>query len=213
MLKVSKQKNLSTRQKVIKMTENNLVNETLLQENVDIEALVEALLLISDEPLTSLSLASTLGLTVDKIDAAFDSLVKKYNSESSGIEIRSVAGGYRFYTKPELGAWIERYVRDGQVARLTQASLETLAVVAYKQPVTRARISAIRGVNVDGVVKTLENRGLIEIVKTDHDTGALLYGTTTLFLEKLGVSNLTYLPEIAGLLPDISADFTDIDEL
>ncbi len=213
MLKVSKQKNLSTRQKVIKMTENNLVNETLLQENVDIEALVEALLLISDEPLTSLSLASTLGLTVDKIDAAFDSLVKKYNSESSGIEIRSVAGGYRFYTKPELGAWIERYVRDGQVARLTQASLETLAVVAYKQPVTRARISAIRGVNVDGVVKTLENRGLIEIVKTDHDTGALLYGTTTLFLEKLGVSNLTDLPEIAGLLPDISADFTDIDEL
>ncbi len=195
------------------MTENQLVNETLLNENVDIEALVEALLLISDEPLTSLGLAATLGFTVDKIDAAFNSLVKRYNADSHGIEIRTVAGGYRFYTKSDLGAWIERYVRDGQMARLTQASLETLAVVAYKQPVTRARISAIRGVNVDGVVKTLETRGLIEIVQTDHESGALLYGTTALFLEKMGISGLNELPEIAGLLPDISADFSDIDEL
>ena len=196
-----------------KMTEIQPVNETLLNENVDIEALVEALLLISDEPLTSLGLASTLGITVDKIDAAFDSLVKQYNLDNRGIEIRSVAGGYRFYTKPDLGPWIERYVRDGQVARLTQASLETLAVVAYKQPVTRARISAIRGVNVDGVVKTLESRGLIEIVQTDHETGALLYGTTSIFLEKMGIGNIKELPEIAGLLPDISADFTDFEEL
>ncbi len=196
-----------------KMTEIQPVNETLLNENVDIEALVEALLLISDEPLTSLGLASTLGITVDKIDAAIDSLVKQYNLDNRGIEIRSVAGGYRFYTKPDLGPWIERYVRDGQVARLTQASLETLAVVAYKQPVTRARISAIRGVNVDGVVKTLESRGLIEIVQTDHETGALLYGTTSIFLEKMGIGNIKELPEIAGLLPDISADFTDFDEL
>ncbi len=195
------------------MTDNELGQDTLLTENVDLVALVEALLLISDEPLTSLGLAATLGFTVDKINAAFDSLVKRYNSESHGIEIRSVAGGYRFYTKPSLGTWIERYVRDGQVARLTQASLETLAVVAYKQPVTRARISAIRGVNVDGVVKTLESRGLIEIVQTDSDSGALLYGTTNLFLEKLGVASLKDLPEIAGLLPDITADFTDIDEL
>ncbi len=201
------------RQKVMKMTENELVQDTLLNENVDIEALVEALLLISDEPLTSLGLAATLGFTVDKIDAAFNSLVKKYNSDTHGIEIRTVAGGYRFYTKPSLGAWIERYVRDGQVARLTQASLETLAVIAYKQPVTRARISAIRGVNVDGVVKTLETRGLIEIVQTDPESGALLYGTTQMFLEKLGIADLKELPEIAGLLPDISADFSDIDEL
>ena len=196
-----------------KMTEIQPVNETLLNENVDIEALVEALLLISDEPLTSLGLASTLGITVDKIDAAFDSLVKQYNLDNRGIEIRSVAGGYRFYTKSDLGTWIERYVRDGQVARLTQASLETLAVVAYKQPVTRARISAIRGVNVDGVVKTLESRGLIEIIQTDHETGALLYGTTSIFLEKMGIGNIKELPEIAGLLPDISADFTDFEEL
>jgi segregation and condensation protein B len=195
------------------MTEIQPINETLLNENVDIEALVEALLLISDEPLTSLGLASTLGITVDKIDAAFDSLVKQYNLDNRGIEIRSVAGGYRFYTKPEFGPWIERYVRDGQVARLTQASLETLAVVAYKQPVTRARISAIRGVNVDGVVKTLESRGLIEIVQTDHETGALLYGTTAIFLEKMGIGSIKELPEIAGLLPDISADFSDFDEL
>ncbi|MEY2672976.1 MAG: SMC-Scp complex subunit ScpB [Actinomycetota bacterium] len=201
------------RQKVMKMTDNELVQDTLLNENVDIEALVEALLLISDEPLTSLGLAATLGFTVDKIDAAFNSLVKKYNSDTHGIEIRTVAGGYRFYTKPSLGAWIERYVRDGQVARLTQASLETLAVIAYKQPVTRARISAIRGVNVDGVVKTLETRGLIEIVQTDPESGALLYGTTQMFLEKLGIADLKELPEIAGLLPDISADFSDIDEL
>lgn len=195
------------------MTDNDLVQDTLLNESVDLTALVEALLLISDEPLTSIGLAATLGFTTEKIDAAFGALVKKYNSDSHGIEIRTVAGGYRFYTKPSLGTWIERYVRDGQVARLTQASLETLAVIAYKQPVTRARISAIRGVNVDGVVKTLETRGLIEIVQTDPETGALLYGTTNLFLEKLGVSSLKDLPEIAGLLPDISADFADIDEL
>ena len=195
------------------MTETQPSNDTLLNENVDIENLVEALLLVSDEPLTSLGLASTLGFTVDKIDAAFNSLVKKYNSEAFGIEIRTVAGGYRFYTKPHLGPWIERYVRDGQVARLTQASLETLAVIAYKQPVTRARISAIRGVNVDGVVKTLETRGLIEIVKTDSESGALLYGTTSQFLEKMGLATLEELPDIAGLLPDISADFNDIDEL
>ena len=195
------------------MTETQPSNDTLLNENVDIENLVEALLLVSDEPLTSLGLAATLGFTVDKIDAAFNSLVKKYNSEAFGIEIRTVAGGYRFYTKPHLGPWIERYVRDGQVARLTQASLETLAVIAYKQPVTRARISAIRGVNVDGVVKTLETRGLIEIVKTDSESGALLYGTTSQFLEKMGLATLEELPDIAGLLPDISADFNDIDEL
>lgn len=195
------------------MTDNDLVQDTLLNESVDLTALVEALLLISDEPLTSIGLAATLGFTTEKIDVAFGALVKKYNSDSHGIEIRTVAGGYRFYTKPSLGTWIERYVRDGQVARLTQASLETLAVIAYKQPVTRARISAIRGVNVDGVVKTLETRGLIEIVQTDPETGALLYGTTNLFLEKLGVSSLKDLPEIAGLLPDISADFADIDEL
>jgi len=198
---------------VKKMSENTSLNETLLNENVDIQALVEALLLISDEPLTSLVLASTLGITQDKIDAAFDNLVKKYNADSHGIEIRSVAGGFRFYTKPALGPWIERFIRDGQVARLTQASLETLAVIAYKQPVTRARISAIRGVNVDGVVKTLETRGLIEIVQTDHETGALLYGTSASFLEKMGLGDLRELPDIAGLLPDISADFSDIDEL
>lgn len=195
------------------MTDFEPVDETLLSENVDIESLVEALLLISDEPLTSLGLAATLGFTVDKVDDAFNSLVKKYNSDNFGIEIRTVAGGYRFYTKAELGPWIERYVRDGQVARLTQASLETLAVIAYKQPVTRARISAIRGVNVDGVVKTLETRGLIEIVHTDPETGALLYGTTSQFLEKMGLNSLDGLPRIAGLLPDISSEFSEIDEL
>lgn len=195
------------------MTETQPSNDTLLNENVDIENLVEALLLVSDEPLTSMGLASTLGFTVDKIDAAFNSLVKKFNSDTFGIEIRTVAGGYRLYTKPHLGPWIERYVRDGQVARLTQASLETLAVIAYKQPVTRARISAIRGVNVDGVVKTLETRGLIEIVQTDSESGALFYGTTSQFLEKMGLATLEELPDIAGLLPDISADFNDIDEL
>lgn len=195
------------------MTEIEPLNDTLLVENVNIDNLVEALLLISDEPLTSIGLAATLGFTVDKIDAAFNGLVKKYNSENFGIEIRTVAGGYRFYTKADLGPWIERYIRDGQVARLTQASLETLAVIAYKQPVTRARISAIRGVNVDGVVKTLETRGLIEIVQTDSETGALLYGTTGQFLEKMGLASLEELPDIAGLLPDISADFDDIDEL
>ena len=115
-----------------------------------------------------------------------------------------MAGGWRYYTREEYAAVVERFVLDGQQARLTQAALETLAVVAYKQPVSRARVSAIRGVNVDGVMRTLLTRGLVEEAGQDAETGANLYRTTTYFLERIGVRSLQDLPELAPYLPDMA---------
>jgi segregation and condensation protein B len=122
-----------------------------------------------------------------------------------------VGEGVRLYTRPDLAGWIEAFLMDGQRARLTQAALETLAVIAYRQPVTRARISAIRGVNVDSVVRTLMTRGLITEVGADLETGGGLYRTTELFLEKMGLRSLDELPSLAPLLPELSG--LDIDEL
>ena len=124
------------------------------------------------------------------------------------IFLRSVAGGWRFYSRPEFAGVVESFVLEGQQARLTQAALETLSVVAYKQPVSRARVSAIRGVNVDGVMRTLLTRGLVEEVGQDHETGAHLYGTTSYFMERIGVTSLDELPELAPYLPDM-ADLED----
>ncbi|MFL6156870.1 MAG: SMC-Scp complex subunit ScpB, partial [Marmoricola sp.] len=122
----------------------------------------------------------------------------------------NVAGGWRYYTREEYAGVVERFVLDGQQARLTQAALETLAVVAYKQPVSRARVSAIRGVNVDGVMRTLLTRGLLEEAGTDAETGAHLYRTTVYFLERIGITSLDELPELAPFVPDMD-DF-DFDE-
>ena len=185
------------------MTESNIESSTVIVSDDEIQRVIEAVLLVADTPLEPLTLAATLGLTEESVVKAIDKLRNEYLTRAAGIEIREVAGGWRFYTAADLAPWVEKFVRDGQVARLTQASLETLAVIAYKQPVSRARISAIRGVNIDGVVKTLENRGLIEIRETDSESGALLYGTTQLFLEKLGLASLADLPAIADHLPDL----------
>ena len=124
-----------------------------------------------------------------------------------GFELREVGGGWRFYSRPALAPVVQRFVLDGQTARLTQAALETLAVIAYRQPVSRARVSAVRGVNVDGVVRTLTTRGLVTEVGTDETTGATLYGTTTTFLERMGLGSLDELPALAPYLPD--ADVLD----
>ncbi len=121
-----------------------------------------------------------------------------------------MAGGWRYYTREEHAPVVERFVLDGQQARLTQAALETLAVVAYKQPVSRSRVSAIRGVNVDGVMRTLLTRGLVEEAGTDHETGAHLYRTTSYFLERIGVTSLDDLPELAPFLPGIE-DFEELE--
>jgi segregation and condensation protein B len=125
-----------------------------------------------------------------------------------------VAGGVRFYTRPEVASQVEVFLQDGQRSRLTQAALETLAVVAYRQPVTRARVSAIRGVNVDGVIRTLLSRGLVVEVGSDPETGGGLLRTTELFLEKMGMTSLEGLPSLAPLLPDLDGlDGVDTDEL
>jgi segregation and condensation protein B len=132
-------------------------------------------------------------------------LAEDYRSRRAGIVLRRVGEGWRLYTSNEHAAVVERYLVDGQRSRLTQAALETLAVIAYRQPVTRARVSAIRGVGVDGVMRTLIGRGLVHEVGTDPDSGGGLYETTSLFLERLGLTGLDELPELAPLLPETSS--------
>ena len=187
------------------MSESSVNIETNSSQDVQIDAVVEAILFVADEPIEPRALAATLGLTEELVQSSLVSVQKGLSQRAAGTELRQVAGGWRLFTTPAVAEMVERYVRDGQIARLTQASLETLAVVAYKQPVSRARISAIRGVNVDSVVKTLESRGLIEVESTDAESGALLYRTTKTFLEKLGLDNLSELPDISQHIPDLEA--------
>jgi segregation and condensation protein B len=169
--------------------------------NVELERSIEAILMVVDEPVTELILASVLVVTIDEVVAALESLSASY--EGRGFELRAVAGGWRFYSHPDCASAVEKFVLDGQQNRLTQAALETLAVIAYRQPVSRARVSAIRGVNVEAVMKTLITRGLVEEFGLEHETGAILYKTTSYFLERLGVNSLEDLPALAPYLPDL----------
>ena len=147
---------------------------------------------------------------VDEVTDALVALADEYTQQGRGFELRNVAGGWRFYTRDAYASVVEKFVLDGQQARLTQAALETLAVVAYKQPVSRARVSAIRGVNVDGVMRTLLTRGLVEEAGQDDSSGATLFRTTSYFLERIGVTTIDELPELAPYLPDL-ADMDDMD--
>ncbi|MGA8245995.1 MAG: SMC-Scp complex subunit ScpB [Nocardioides sp.] len=169
---------------------------------------LEALLMIADQTLDETTLATAVGHPVDAVSAALTALAAEYDEQGRGFELRQVAGGWRYYTREELAPVVEAFVLDGQQARLTQAALETLAVVAYRQPVSRARVSAIRGVNVDGVMRTLLTRGLVEEAGQDPSSGAHLYRTTSYFLERIGVTSLDDLPELAPYLPDLD----DLDE-
>ncbi len=164
---------------------------------------LEALLMIADQPLDEVTLATAVGHPVDDVVAALAGLAEEYTQQGRGFDLRNVGGGWRYYTRDDHAGVVEGFVLDGQQARLTQAALETLAVVAYKQPVSRARVSAIRGVNVDGVMRTLLTRGLVEEAGTDHETGANLYRTTTYFLERIGITGLDDLPELAPFLPEM----------
>jgi segregation and condensation protein B len=164
---------------------------------------LEALLMVADQPLDAVTLASASKYPVDEVVAALQLLAEEYDEQDRGFELRNVAGGWRYYTREDYASVVEGFVLEGQQARLTQAALETLAVVAYKQPVSRARVSAIRGVNVDGVMRTLLTRGLVEEAGQDGETGANLYRTTTYFLERIGVHSLDELPELAPFLPDL----------
>jgi segregation and condensation protein B len=177
----------------------------------DLRPALEALLMVADQPLDVATLASAAGHPVDDVTAALSALAEEYTEQGRGFELRNVAGGWRFYTREEYAAVVEGFVLEGQQARLTQAALETLAVVAYKQPVSRARVSAIRGVNVDGVMRTLLTRGLVEEAGHDASSGANLYRTTGYFLERIGVTSLDELPELAPYLPDLG-DLEDDQE-
>jgi segregation and condensation protein B len=170
---------------------------------------VEAILLVADEPVPETVLAQVLEVHRDEITDALAGLAEAYAGQRRGFELREVAGGWRYYTRPEFAPVVEKFVRDGQEVRLTQAALETLAVVAYRQPVGRAQVSAVRGVNCDGVMRTLTLRGLVEESGTDTETGAILFRTTSYFLERLGLASLDQLPELAPFLPDQLDDEQD----
>jgi segregation and condensation protein B len=175
----------------------------------DLRASIEAILLVADEPVPAVVLAQVLERPRDLVGEALHGLASDYAAEGRGFDLREVAGGWRYYTREEYAPVVERFVSDGQEVRLTQAALETLAVIAYRQPVSRARISAVRGVNCDGVVRTLTLRGLIEEAGTDPETSAILYRTTGYFLERLGLASLDELPDLAPFLPDNIEDIED----
>ncbi|MFG2000247.1 SMC-Scp complex subunit ScpB [Spirillospora sp. NPDC048911] len=167
-----------------------------------LRASVEAILLVVDEPVTEITLAQILERPRGEVVATLRELAAEYTEQGRGFDLREIAGGWRFYTRDVCAPVVERFVTDGQQARLTQAALETLAVVAYRQPVSRARVSAIRGVNSDGVIRTLTLRGLIEDAGQDPETQAHLYRTTGYFLERLGLRSVEDLPDLAPYLPD-----------
>jgi segregation and condensation protein B len=185
--------------------------ETLAVPIAELRPALEAVLMVADQPLDHLSLATAVGYPADQVAAALAELAAEYAEQGRGFDLRNVAGGWRYYTREEYASVVERFVLEGQQARLTQAALETLAVVAYKQPVSRARVSAIRGVNVDGVMRTLVARGLVEECGTDAETTALLYRTTSYFLERIGVTSVDELPELAPFLPEM-VDMDDPDQ-
>ncbi|MGP3930529.1 SMC-Scp complex subunit ScpB [Nonomuraea sp. KM88] len=171
-------------------------------EGPRLEAALEAILLVVDEPVAEVTLAQVLERPTHEVAAALRGLAAEYTAAGRGFDLREVAGGWRFYTRADCAPLVERFVRDGQQTRLTQAALETLAVVAYRQPVSRSRVAAVRGVNSDGVMRTLVARGLVEEAGTDPESQAVLYRTSSYFLERLGLRDLSELPELAPFLPD-----------
>jgi len=176
-----------------------------LTEHAALASALEALLLVVDSPASEESLASALDQPTERVEQTLQIMSAELTERRSGIDLRRVGEGWRFYTRDTFAPYVEKLLLDGQRSKLTRAALETLAVIAYRQPVTRSRVAAVRGVNVDGVIRTLLARGLIEESGADPETGGTLYVTTELFLERLGLSSLTDLPPIAPLLPEVDA--------
>ena len=175
----------------------------------ELRSALEAVLLVVDSPVTTDQLASATGEPAARIDAALRAMDAELSARSSGIDLRFAGDGWRFYTRNDYAPYVEKLLLDGARSKLTRAALETLSVVAYRQPVSRTRVSAVRGVNVDGVMRTLLARGLITEAGTDPETSGTLYATTELFLERLGLASLSELPDLAPLLPDVDV----IDEI
>jgi segregation and condensation protein B len=179
----------------------------------DISGAVEALLLLAEEPISEMILAQALDVPVAVVTDCLAELVAFYDETGRGFELRQLAGGWRYYTREEHAELIARYLLEGQQARLSQAALETLAVVAYQQPISRSRISAIRGVNIDGVIRTLSAHGLIEEAGHDEQSGAAVFRTTGSFLERMGLRSLDELPPLAPHLPDVEELEAELSQL
>jgi segregation and condensation protein B len=177
----------------------------------ELGAVLEALLLVVDTPVTVDALATAVDQPAYRVAAKLRLMADDLAARDSGIDLREAGGGWRMYTRARYAPFVERLLLDGTRSKLTRAALETLAVVAYRQPVSRVRVSAVRGVNCDAVMRTLLARGLINEAGADSDTGATTFATTELFLERLGLSSLTDLPDIAPLLPDVD-NIDDITE-
>ncbi len=183
----------------------------VVSEPREVRASLEAILLVVDEPQSLVSLAAAVGAPIPAVRQAIESLVADYDGEAGGprrgFELREVGGGWRLYVRAEYDDVVAEFVNTQAPSRLSQAALETLAVIAYKQPITRGQIASIRAVNVDSVVRTLAGRGLITELHPDPETGAMHYGTTDALLVHLGINSLDELPPISPLLDDGSAGF------
>ncbi|BCN54211.1 SMC-Scp complex subunit ScpB [Rhodococcus hoagii] len=177
----------------------------------ELAAALESMLLVVDTPASSAMLADVVGVPEARVETMLRTMAADFTERGSGIDLRYAGDGWRFYTRTEYAPYVERLLLDGARSKLTRAALETLAVIAYRQPLTRARISAVRGVNVDGVIRSLLARGLITEAGVDTDSGATTYATTELFLERLGLASLADLPPLAPLLPDVDV-IDDITE-
>ena len=181
--------------------------------SVNVAGALEALLLLAVEPVTEFELAQAVGAPESVVAETLTELVAFYTETGRGFELRQVGGGWRYYTREEYADLITRSVVEGQQSRLSQAALETLAVVAYTQPISRARVSAVRGVNVDGVMRTLLARGLIEEAGHDPESGAVLFTTTSYFLERMGLKALEDLPPLAPQLPEVEELEAELGQL
>lgn len=174
--------------------------------DLELERAIEAILMVADEPQSLVSLASALSVPVKAVKSAIASLVADYDGDNGqirrGFELREVGGGWRLYVRSDYDQVVSDFVLTQNPTKLSQAALETLAVIAYKQPISRGQIASIRAVNVDSVVRTLLSRGLITEVQSDPETGAILYGTSDLLLQSMGINSLEELPLISPLLPD-----------
>ena len=191
-----------------------MTDETVTTGSIPLERALEAIFMIADEPQSLIGLATALSVPVKRVREAIAGLVADYDGLEAGpergFELREVGGGWRFYVRESFDSVVADFVLTQNPTKLSQAALETLSVVAYKQPISRGQIASIRAVNVDSVVRTLVGRGLITEVQTDAETGAILYGTTELLLIQLGINSLDDLPHISPLLSDGAEGF-DVD--
>jgi len=197
------------------MSDTEVHDDSTPVELDDLSGAIEALLMVADQPLAAVVVAQTLGVPLSRVNEAIGALQSDYNGELGGprrgFEVREVGGGWRIYAREEFDDVVRSMLHDDSPQRLSQQALETLAVIAYKQPVTRSQVSAVRAVNVDTVMRTLVARGLITEHSTDSETGAIFYQTTPLLVEYLGIESLEQLPPISPLLDDGRSGFDDVE--